>query len=418
VKDTKFKFTDTRLRKLSYDEARGKRQLYWDSDEKGLAICLTKTGIKSFQFQMWSRKHKRSLVQTLGAYPALSLREARMQTAHKRMQVNEGKDIVATAKQFRDEDIFSELFDKWLTGPGKMKRAKAGMSERSKKNVDDDLRRYKLYLEGPFGKKKVSWFNAERIRKWHLNITTIPKQRGSGTIKPATANQAFSLVRRVFNAMMPERINPCTGVVKFSEKSRDRFLQPDELKLFFTALSHPDTSELLRDYVLLSLFTGARRSNVLSMHWNEISFDRLIWTIPANKSKNDEAMDIPIVDDALAILKKRKKSSNSMLVFPGKGKTGHYQEPKRAWTTMLKRAGLTDVRLHDLRRTMGSYQTMTGASTAIVGKTLGHKSPASTAVYARLNLDPVRDSMEKAIGLMFASRELPDKVVSMNSSDK
>ena len=62
---------------------------------------------------------------------------------------------------------------------------------------------------------------------------------------------------------------------------------------------------------------------------------------------------------------------------------------------------------------MGSYQTMTGASTAIVGKTLGHKSSAAKAVYARLNLDPVRDSMEKAVGAMLAARELPEKVVSI-----
>lgn len=410
MENNKFKFTDSRLSKLTHDSNIGKRQLFWDTDEKGLAICLTKTGVKSFQFQMWSRKHKRSLVQTLGAYPSLSLREARMQTAAKRMQVNEGKDIVATSKQFRDEDVFSELFCKWLAGPGKMKRTRTGMAERSEKNVNDDLLRYKLYVEGPFGKKKISWFNAERIRKWHHSITTIPKQRGAGTIKPATANQAFSLVRRVFNAMMPERINPCTGVGKFREESRDRFLQPDELRQFFSALHHQDTPEMLRDYVLFSLFTGARRSNVLSMHWSEISFDRLIWTIPASKSKNDEVMDIPIVGDALAILEQRKKSSSSIFVFPGKGKTGHYEEPKRAWKTMLKRADLTNVRLHDLRRTMGSYQTMTGASTAIVGKTLGHKSPASTAVYARLNLDPVRASMEDAVEAMLATKELPEKI--------
>ena len=67
---------------------------------------------------------------------------------------------------------------------------------------------------------------------------------------------------------------------------------------------------------------------------------------------------------------------------------------------MKKRAGLDNVRLHDIRRTMGSFQTMTGASAAIVGKTLGHKNPASTAVYARMTLDPVREAMEKAVALM------------------
>lgn len=413
MKDNKFKFTNNRLRKLEHNNSSGKRQLYWDTDEKGLALCLTKSGFKSFQFQMWSRTHKKSMVQTLGPYPALSLREAREQTANRRMLLNAGEDIVSTAKQFKDEDVFADLFERWITGMGKMKRTRTGMAPRSKKNVDDDRRRYKLYVESPLGNKRISWFTPDRVRKWHEKIITIPKQRGNGTIKPATANQAFSLVRRVFNAMMPEKTNPCTGVVKFQEQPRDRFLQPDELRKFFEALYHDDTPELLRDYVLISLFTGARRSNVLSMRWGEISWDRLVWTVPAAKSKNGEAMDIPIVGDAVGILQHRKKTSNSVFVFPSRSKTGHYGEPKRSWSTMLKRAGLTDVRLHDLRRTMGSYQTITGASTAIVGKTLGHKSSAATAVYARLNLDPVRASMETAVAAMLATRELPDKVVSI-----
>ena len=81
----------------------------------------------------------------------------------------------------------------------------------------------------------------------------------------------------------------------------------------------------------------------------------------------------------------------------------------------LRRANLQDVRLHDLRRTLGSYQTITGASSTIVGKTLGHKSPEATAVYARLNLDPVRNSMEKAVAAMKIAGELPSKVIDLHN---
>lgn len=414
---SKINFTDNRLRKLTHDGSK-KRLILFDDRQPGLALQLTPTGTKTFQFRHWDKTRRQTKILTIGKYPTVSINEARTIAADKLVEMNRGVDVVEVSRQFKDEDTFADLFGRWITGPGTMKRTKTGMAPRSKKNVDDDRRRYKLYVEVPLGNKRISWFNAERIRKWHEKIITIPKQRGNGTIKPATANQAFSLIRRVFNAMMTERTNPCTGVVKFSEQSRDRFLQPDELKRFFTALHHEDTPELLRDYVLTSLFTGARRSNVLSMRWNEISFERLVWTVPAEKSKNGEAMNIPIVGEAVDILERRKRTSSSMFVFPGKGKTGHYGEPKRAWATMLKRAGLTDVRLHDLRRTMGSYQTMTGTSTAIVGKTLGHKSPASTAVYARLNLDPVRASMETAVKAMLATRELPEKIVNLDTGNK
>ena len=63
-------------------------------------------------------------------------------------------------------------------------------------------------------------------------------------------------------------------------------------------------------------------------------------------------------------------------------------------------ARLEDIRIHDLRRTLGSWQARTGASMVIIGKSLGHKSQQATAVYARLDLDPIRESMERATSAM------------------
>jgi integrase len=71
-------------------------------------------------------------------------------------------------------------------------------------------------------------------------------------------------------------------------------------------------------------------------------------------------------------------------------------EPKTAWKRILTRAGIQDLRIHDLRRTLGSWQAATGASLPIIGKSLGHKSLGATQIYARLNLDPVRESLNKA----------------------
>ncbi len=70
------------------------------------------------------------------------------------------------------------------------------------------------------------------------------------------------------------------------------------------------------------------------------------------------------------------------------------------WKRILDRAGIKDLRLHDLRRTLGSWQAATGANSFMIGRTLCHKSTQSTAVYARLNIDLVRDSVEKATQAM------------------
>ncbi|MDR0680067.1 MAG: tyrosine-type recombinase/integrase [Puniceicoccales bacterium] len=79
-------------------------------------------------------------------------------------------------------------------------------------------------------------------------------------------------------------------------------------------------------------------------------------------------------------------------------RSGHTEDPKAAWGRILKRAGLENLRIHDLRRTMASYQAIMGSSLAIIGRSLGHKSPQCTAIYARLSNAPVRASMGAAIG--------------------
>ena len=96
-------------------------------------------------------------------------------------------------------------------------------------------------------------------------------------------------------------------------------------------------------------------------------------------------------------------------MFPSKSsKSGHFQEPRKGWQRILKRSGLKDLRIHDLRRTCGSWLALNGASQYIIAKQLGHKSPQSTAIYARLSLDPVRESLEQAVKL--TNGELQKKI--------
>lgn len=102
----------------------------------------------------------------------------------------------------------------------------------------------------------------------------------------------------------------------------------------------------------------------------------------------------------MAIMVILEKYGKQEWVFEGPGVTGHLMEPKAGWKRILDRASIKDLRLHDLRRTLGSWQAATGANSFMIGRSLGHKSSQSTAVYARLNIDPVRDSVEKATQAM------------------
>lgn len=92
------------------------------------------------------------------------------------------------------------------------------------------------------------------------------------------------------------------------------------------------------------------------------------------------------------------------------GEFSHMGNLKEAWKRLLKREEITDLRIHDLRRTAGSYMAIQGVSPTIIGKALGHKSQAATAMYARLTQDPVRQAMINAqAALATPSKILPSE---------
>ena len=93
-------------------------------------------------------------------------------------------------------------------------------------------------------------------------------------------------------------------------------------------------------------------------------------------------------------------------------------EPKKGWKRILERAGIDNLRIHDLRRTLGSWQAKTGASLAIIGKSLNHKNQTTTAIYARLDIDPIRDSVNKATDAMMTAAGLKqsNNVIKMKTS--
>ncbi len=141
------------------------------------------------------------------------------------------------------------------------------------------------------------------------------------------------------------------------------------------------------------------------MRWDEINFELRLWRIPITKNK--ESQTLPLTNLAFQVLENRKQNNKSdEWVFPSDGITGHLVEPKKAWQKFLVRSGLQDLRLHDLRRSLGSYMAMNNQSLQIIGKVLGHKSHAATQIYSRLAFDPLRQAMESAQATIVTGQEM------------
>jgi len=373
----KMQFTKARIAAL--EPVPGKRITVYDEGQKGLCIRVTPAGAKAF-YCVRRVEGKVEWVR-IGDAAAVTIETARTTTAKIVNDIAAGTNPAEQKRIRKAEMTFSDLFSEWV------KDCKA----RDKKSLSKDQDNYRLHLQG-LARKKLSDIQRNEIRKLHSTLSV-----KSGKF---LANRVLALVRALFNfgiktLDIPGLANPAAGLKMNREESRDRRLHPDEMPRFFEALAAEENPDM-RDYVMLSLLTGARRSNVLAMTWAEINLDRATWTIPGSKAKAKDNITVPLTTAAIEVLQARAEASGAQgWVFPGAGKTGHLVEPKKGWQRLLQRAGIEDLRLHDLRRSLASFQIDAGVSLAVIGKGLGHHSQQTTAVYARLAQDPVADAWQK-----------------------
>lgn len=376
-----FNFTKTQIQRLS--PPKKSIAYYKDSNEKGLGLYITPK--KVITFYLRKRINGRDERVIIGNFPDISIENARKKARVIKGQIAEGINPNEEKRGLNREITFGELFKEFMERYSKKYK-------RTWKSDEYDIKRFVPH-----------WFNRKISTITKREIQLLHDRIGDNN-GPYQANRMIIRIRAIYNKAREWGwcgSNPTIGIKKFKERKRERFIKPDELPRFFIALEN-EPSDTAKDYVWLSLLTGARKNNVLAMSWSEIDWQLKEWSIP--RTKNDEPVTIPLVEKAIDILTARKIKVESEWVFPSEtSKTGHFAEPKRAWKRILNRASIENLRIHDIRRTMGSYQAITGASLAIIGKSLGHKSPRSTAIYARLNNDPVRAAMEKATAEMLSS---------------
>ncbi|MBA3756111.1 MAG: tyrosine-type recombinase/integrase [Nitrosomonas sp.] len=382
----RFNFTKKDIDALPMPDP-GKRDTYHDTKTTSLQLRITSTGVKTFSVYRRIKSGDPERI-TLGRFPDMTIEQARREAARIAVDISDGKNPAEIKRGKKAELTFSDLFGDYMARHSKPK----------KKTWFEDQAQFRLYLENPLGKKKLSTIDRKSIAHIHSGIT-------KAGYAP-TANRVKALLSSVFGWAISAGLcetNPVIGIKSNKENQRDRFLQSDELPRFFKALAE-ERNSTIRDYILISLLTGARRSNVLAMRWQDISFDRHEWRIEV--TKNGIPQTVALSPEAIEILQNRKLSDNAIFVFPGSGKSGHLEEPKKGWKRLLEHAGINNLRIHDLRRTLGSWQAKTGASLAIIGKSLNHKNQNTTAIYERLDLDPVRDSVNKATSAMFTAAGL------------
>ena len=357
----------------------------WCYDEKtpGLAFMATVGGSKSFY--LYRKINGRPKRMRLGGFPGISIEQARNLAAKLNGEIAGGADPHEERKQVRASSTLQSLWDRYQADRSSVRFRKA--------TIISDASRFTTCF-GDWASRPIAGITPADVRDKHA---ALGKSRGH-----TTGNRAVQLLRRLYNFARFKPNPAASGEVEFfSETARERFLQPEEVERFLKAVDGYNStvgksySDTVRDFVYMALWTGARRGNVQAMRWDDISLERLAWTVPADQSKKGKPMTIHLTAQAVGILN-RRANNGSPFVFPGRRGNGHLIDPKAGWKTILQTAGIRDFHIHDLRRTLGSWMVASGASLPLIGKQLGHANVATTAIYSRLNIDPARSFVDMA----------------------
>jgi integrase len=393
----------------------GKRLILWDSELKGFGLVALSSGVRSFivQYRNVSGRKRRL---TLGRFGVMTADGARQAAREALAAVGKGLDPVGDKEALRAAPSVSELLDRYLA-----KHVDVHNASSTAEGVRFAIERHILPRIGPL---RASAVTRQDILKLHGAMEATPRQ----------ANLTLSILSKAFNlaelwGMRPEGSNPCRMVPRYPESARERFLSADELarlgralrdaespglpwrqreganakhlakeEMRFTPISPPALAA-----IRLLLFTGARLSEILELKWEHVDFERGLMALPTRKG--GARRPHPVSAMALAVLADVPREHGSPWVLPAPkdaAKPLSKSVVENAWQRIREHVEIPDVRIHDLRHTMGTYASQAGVNAFQVRDLLHHANVAMTGRYANRDEDPIR-SISEIVGERIAA---------------
>jgi integrase len=355
---------------------RAARVDWFDTSVPGLALrvgaasTVAETKSWSLHYRNKAGKQRRF---TLGRYPTVGLAKARAEARRKLVEVHDGGDPAESRREWRVTDTFAQLCETYME-----RHAKA-----HKKSWREDDRLIRRELVPVLGGLKAS----EVRRRDVITLLDAIASRPA----PVLANRVKALIHKIFVFAISRDVvdaNPVSGIARPStEKARERVLTEEEMRALWTTLD----AEPLKIGVLfkLLLLTAQRRNEVAGMPWSELDLDRGLWTLPGERAKNGHTHLVPLVGEALRLLREWREiqPDDANYVFPG-GKKGQPLGDLKKPLGRIRGISGVNFRPHDLRRTAATRLSELGVPRAATAKILNHVEPGVTAqIYDRHSYD-------------------------------
>jgi len=324
----------------------GQRKLdLFDTSTKGLMLEIRETGGRTYYLRHQD-KRGRTRQTKLADTRDVSLSQARTLADKARNRLAMGEDLQQEKLLARCVPTFADFIEKQYMP----------YVQSYKRSWSTDVSLLKNHLLPRFGKRYMDEITRQDIQKMHHD------RRASGAA-PGSANRLLIMMRFIFNLALKWETpgisaNPCKGVPLMEENNhKERYLSTEEAQRLYDAVCMSD-NPMLRFIVPMLILTGARKREVLDARWEDFDFSRRLWRIPMTKT--GKARYVPLSDGALIVLNAIPRDPDIPWAFPNPGTGKPYVSIFCAWDTARKQAGLSDVRIHDLRHSFASLLINSG----------------------------------------------------------
>jgi len=362
--------------------AKGNRITY-DATVKGFGARVTANGARSYVLTYVVRGSGRQRRFTIGGCDRWTATDARAEAKRLKALIDQGGDPIADLEAEREAPDMATLAERV--------RAEHFVRLRASSAADYE-RMLSQHVLPHFGERtKVRDISFADVDALHRKITRLGHKY--------RANRALALTSKLFNLAVRwgwRESNPCRGIERNREHSRRRYLSSDELARLVKALAKfPDKD--IADVIRTLLLTGARRGEVFTMKWAHLDLASGVWSKPPASVKQNTAHSVPLSAPARALLAARmnKRADGEAFVFPSNRSGKPYIDLWHAWRKLCKTAGISGLRVHDLRHSYASALVNTGHNLPLVASLLGHSSVAMAERYSHLYDNPLRAATEK-----------------------
>lgn len=368
----RFRFTQREVEALppNRKDASATEMEYSDIEVRGFRVLVSKNGRKTYYLRYTLDGRKR--VYRIGEHGPFSTADARKEALRLRALIEHGHDPQLEREQRRAIPTFAEFArDEYMPH-----------ARNHKKSWKTDEGKLENNLIPRWGRFRLTEISTRDVESLMSDL--------SRSSAKATANRYYALVHRMFHlAIIWGRLekNPAQGVQKFRENNkRDRYLTGDELRRFLKALDE-ETNPIVAGLFRFLLLNGVRLGEALDAKWQDVDLEERKWFLPQTKA--GKGRWVVLNEHAAAVLTKLPRTVGTELIFPG-AKGGRFSKPQGDFHRVLKRAGIENFRIHDLRHTFASQAINQGATLYEVQHLLGHLCSTTTTRYAHLADDRLR----------------------------